>query len=166
MSKATGPDLQNDVADTEVELSAEDLLALANPHATKSDAAPSLSQSMPIASARTREVGAPRLPTTRYPAGARMALTLVGAIVLVSAGYGLVAWQKATPSLAYTFEQKSPFLEFLSESASQAEAQPVQFTNPFDGKEVFEFSPGTTQDAAREAVAQILMERAMARQGS
>jgi hypothetical protein len=121
---------------------------------------------MPIMSVRKREVGAPGLPTTRCPAGARMALTLVGAIVLVSAGYGLIAWQKATPSLAYTFEQKSSFLELLSEPASQAEAKPVQFTNPFDVKEVFEFSPGTTQDAAREAVAEILMKRAMARKGS
>jgi hypothetical protein len=166
MSKATGPDLQNDVADTEMELSAEDLLALANSPATKSDAASSLAQSMPIVSVRTREAGTPGLPTTRRPAGARIALTLVGAIVLVSAGYGLIAWQKATPSLAYTFEQKSSWGELLSESASQAEAKPVQFTNPFDGKEVFEFSPGTTQDAAREAVAEILLKRAMARQGS
>lgn len=166
MSKATGPDLQNDVADTEVELSAEDLLALANVSRNEVRCAPSPAQSMPIVSARTREVGAAGLPTTRRPVGARMALTLAGAIVLVSAGYGLIAWQKATPSLAYTFEKKSSWRELLSESASQAEAKPVQFTNPFDGQEVFEFSPGTTQDAAREAVAEILMKRAMARQGS
>ena len=166
MSKATGPNLQNDVADTEMELSAEDLRALANSQPTKSDAAASLAQSMSIVNVRSREVGAPGLPTTRYPASARMALTLVGALVLVSAGYGLIAWQKATPSLASTFEQKSSLRELLSESGSQAEARPVQFTNPFDAKEVFEFSPGTTQDAAREAVAEILVKRAMARQGS
>lgn len=164
MNEATGPILQNDAADTEVELSAEDLLALSNSHTTKSDALLTWAQSMPTVSVHTREVSAPKLPTSRYPAGARIALSLVGAFVLVSAGYGLIAWYKATPSLADTFEQKTSLRELLSEAASQAEAEPVRLTNPFDAKEVFEFSPGTTQDAARDAVAEILMKRAMARQ--
>jgi hypothetical protein len=101
-------------------------------------------------------------PASRYLAGPRMALSVVGAFVLVSAGYGLIAWHKATPSLANIFEEKTSLHELLS----KAEAEPVRVTNPFDAKEVFEFSPGTTQDAAREAVAEILMKRAMARQGS
>lgn len=143
MSEATGPILQNDAADMEVELSAEDLLALSS-HGAKSDALLTWAQPIPTVSVRTH----------RQPAVARIALSLVGAVVLVSAGYGLITWYKATPSLAYTFEHKT-----------QAEAEPVRFTNPFDAKEVFEFSPGTTQDAAREAVAEILMKRAMARQG-
>ena len=105
-------------------------------------------------------------PASRHLTGRRMALSLVGAFVLVSAGYGLIAWHKATPSLANIFEQKSSLHELLSTAASQAEAEPVRLTNPFDAKEVFEFSPGTTQEAAREAVAEILMKRAMARQGS
>jgi hypothetical protein len=149
MSESTGPVLQNGAADTELELSAEDLLALST-HTTKSDAALTSAQSM---------------PTRRYPAGTRIALSLVGAFVLMSAGYGLIAWYKATPSLADTFEQKTSLRELLSEAASPAEAEPVRLTNPFDAKEVFEFSPGTTQDAAREAVAEILMQRAMSRQG-
>ena len=164
MSETTGPILQNDAADTEVELSAEDLLALSNSHTTKSDALLTWAQSIPTVSVRTREASAPKLPTSRYPAGARIALSLVGALVLVSAGYGLIAWHKATPSLADTFEQKTSLRELLSE-ASPAETEPVRLTNPFDAKEVFEFSPGTTQDAAREAVADILMKRAMSRQG-
>jgi hypothetical protein len=165
MSEAKGPILQNDAADTEMELSAEDLLALSNSHPTKSDAALTSAQSMPTASVRTREASAPKVPTSRYPAGARIALSLVGAFVLVSAGYGLMAWRKATPSLADTFEQKTSMHELLSGAASQAEAEPVRLTNPFDAKEVFEFSPGTTPDAAREAVAEILLKRAIARQG-
>jgi hypothetical protein len=37
---------------------------------------------------------------------------------------------------------------------------PVKYVNPFDRSEVFEFPPGTTRAEARDAVAQILMERA------
>jgi hypothetical protein len=40
---------------------------------------------------------------------------------------------------------------------------PTRFTNPFDTSEVFEFPPGTTQDAARESVAETLIERARER---
>lgn len=163
MNEATGPILQNDAADTEVELSAEDLLALSNSHTTKSDALLTWAQSIPPVSVHTREAKAPKLPTNL--AGARIALSLVGAFVLVSAGYGLMAWYEATPSLADTFEQKTSLRELLSEAASPVEAEPVRLTNPFDAKEVFEFSPGTTQDAAREAVADILMKRAISRQG-
>jgi hypothetical protein len=166
MNEATGPILQNDAADTEVELSAEDLLALSNSPATKSNAAaPTPAQSMPTVSVRAREVRAAKLPANRYLAGAHVALSLVGAFVLVSAGYGLIAWYQATPSLADTFEQKTSLRELLSEATPPAEAEPVRLTNPFDAEEVFEFSPGTTQDAAREAVADILMKRAMSRQG-
>ena len=41
-----------------------------------------------------------------------------------------------------------------------AEEPPVQFKNPFDRREVFEFPPGTTHAAARDAVADILLQRA------
>jgi hypothetical protein len=37
--------------------------------------------------------------------------------------------------------------------------------NPFDKKEVFEFPPGTSQADARDAVAQLLAERARDRRG-
>jgi hypothetical protein len=166
MSEATGRILQNDAAGMEVELSAEDLLALSNSHLATSDAALTPAPSVPTVSVRTCETSAARRPTRRNLAGARIALSLVGALVLVSAGYGLIAWHKTTPSLAYTFEQKTSSHELLSEAASQAEPEPVRLTNPFDAEEIFEFSPGTTQDAAREEVAEILMKRAIARQGS
>jgi hypothetical protein len=38
--------------------------------------------------------------------------------------------------------------------------EPVRFKNPFDRSEVFEFPPGTSPAEARQAVAQLLMERA------
>jgi hypothetical protein len=42
-------------------------------------------------------------------------------------------------------------------------AEPVLFKNPFDRTEVFEFPAGTTQQEARDAVAQLLMDRAHGR---
>ncbi len=40
---------------------------------------------------------------------------------------------------------------------------PVRFKNPFDASEVFEFSPGTTPVEARDAVAELLSQRAQER---
>ena len=38
--------------------------------------------------------------------------------------------------------------------------EPVRFTNPFDKYEVFEFPPGTSEVEARDAVADLLLQRA------
>lgn len=46
------------------------------------------------------------------------------------------------------------------------QAPPVRVRNPFDKKEVFEFPPGTTPEAARAAVADALLERARERQAA
>jgi hypothetical protein len=40
------------------------------------------------------------------------------------------------------------------------ERSPVRFTNPFDASEVFEFPPGTSETEARQAVAELLRQRA------
>jgi hypothetical protein len=40
----------------------------------------------------------------------------------------------------------------------------VRFANPFDADEVFEFPPGTSQSQARDAVADVLLKRAVSRQ--
>jgi hypothetical protein len=47
--------------------------------------------------------------------------------------------------------------------APVAPSEPVRFANPFDRSETFEFPPGTTRDEARDAVAQMLIERARER---
>ena len=44
--------------------------------------------------------------------------------------------------------------------------EPVRFKNPFDAAEVFEFPAGTTKAEMRDAVAEILLERAQGRRGS
>ena len=45
-------------------------------------------------------------------------------------------------------------------------AEPVRFVNPFDRKEVFEFPAGTSKADARNAVAELLYERAQERRES
>jgi hypothetical protein len=45
-------------------------------------------------------------------------------------------------------------------------AEPVRFVNPFDRKEVFEFPAGTSKADARNAVAELLYERAQERRDS
>jgi hypothetical protein len=45
-------------------------------------------------------------------------------------------------------------------------AEPVRFVNPFDRKEVFEFPAGTSEADARDAVANLLYERAEERRGA
>jgi hypothetical protein len=46
---------------------------------------------------------------------------------------------------------------------AKAQSSPTRFTNPFDASEVFEFPPGTTEDAARDLVAEMLLQRARER---
>jgi hypothetical protein len=49
-------------------------------------------------------------------------------------------------------------------SSPSTDATPVRFVNPFDRKEVFEFPPGTSAADARQAVAELLSQRAGERQ--
>jgi hypothetical protein len=48
-------------------------------------------------------------------------------------------------------------------AASEPQRPPVQVRNPFDRSEVFELPADTTEDAARAAVAELLLERARSR---
>jgi hypothetical protein len=43
---------------------------------------------------------------------------------------------------------------------------PVQFANPFDPSEIFEFPAGTSETEAKQAVADMLLQRARDRQSS
>jgi hypothetical protein len=51
-------------------------------------------------------------------------------------------------------------------ASSTESAEPVRFVNPFDRKEVFEFPAGTSKADARDAVAELLYERAQERRDS
>jgi hypothetical protein len=48
-------------------------------------------------------------------------------------------------------------------AASEPQRPPVQVKNPFDRSELFELPADTTEDQAREAVAELLLERARSR---
>lgn len=48
-------------------------------------------------------------------------------------------------------------------SAPPVQNEPVRFKNPFDAQEVFEFPPGTSDAEARDAVAKLLLQRALDR---
>jgi hypothetical protein len=64
------------------------------------------------------------------------------------------------PPMTVTQAPPAPVVDVVAPVAS---SEPVRFANPFDRSEVFEFPPGTTRDEARDAVAQLLIERARER---
>lgn len=72
----------------------------------------------------------------------------------------------ATPSVIPTTVSttRDPLLDAPSTAPPKAQISPTRFTNPFDPSEVFEFPPGTTKSAARESVADVLLQRARERQ--
>jgi len=88
----------------------------------------------------------------------RWALVLAPAVVIgIVIG---VVWGVAADSIpAVTMGVPSP----AKRSVKSLEPS-VQFSNPFDASEVFEFPPGTSDDQARQSVATILLERAHDRQ--
>jgi hypothetical protein len=75
--------------------------------------------------------------------------------------------QAATPSESEmpSLSTKDPFPGRSAAPAGASEAQntPTRFRNPFDASEVFEFPPGTSEEAARDSVAEILLQRARER---
>jgi hypothetical protein len=57
-------------------------------------------------------------------------------------------------------------LEPIDEPDPARDLNPVRIRNAFDRNEVFEFPPGTSQQQARDAVAEILLNRAIERQSN
>ena len=97
---------------------------------------------------------------------ASLACALLILVLAIGAGYryGISAPSAKPPPLA-------PIRQALATPAPEPKvapptpaAEPVRFRNPFDKHEVFEFPPGTTQQQARDAVADVLLQRAMERQ--
>ena len=66
------------------------------------------------------------------------------------------AAQAVMPTVAAAAHAEAP----THAEPATVENVPTRFANPFDASEVFEFPPGTTQDAARESVAETLLQRA------
>jgi len=137
----------------EVMLSPEQMRALANGSESplsKLGAAPSKS------SRKAAPASARRWPALRI--AAMLGVTALVALVSVA---NLRSGHKA-PSLALAVRAPVPAAPVAATPAAPP-IDPVRFRNPFDHSEVFEFPPGTSQDDARQAVAEILWERARER---
>lgn len=154
-----------EAADAEVELSAEDLLGLSAPCA--SNERPSAASARPQAFAlkATSNVAVPSAPVPRRMPAWRVALSFAVVAGAVGAVYlALAPVKHAVQNVRVPPSQLPAATSPTSEGESVAGA-PVRFANPFDANEVFEFPAGTSEAEARDAVAEILMERAMERQG-
>jgi hypothetical protein len=163
MSEAKPVTAGIEAPDAEVELSAQDLLALSDPcddneHAQEPVARTRIVSIEPNAPAPKKSAApaATRRPLWFETSAALLILTVgtVGALYLVGSNY------RADHSIA---QEQAPQSQ-LPASAPQGEGKPVRFANPFDTNEVFEFPAGTSEAEARDAVAEILMARAMERQ--
>jgi hypothetical protein len=100
--------------------------------------------------------------------GLWVGLVIVG-ICALAAGmlYGTAPAPAITPSPApaeIAPEPPPPAAEKPQTPAAESPVvTPVFFANPFDGSEVFEFPPGTSEREARDAVADALLKRARER---
>lgn len=93
---------------------------------------------------------------SRWGAAAAMA-----GIAALSSGITYLATATSPPIAVadQSVPNESPPLQIMEEVPAAPDA-PVQFVNPFDVSEVFEFPSTTSKDAARDAVAALLLERA------
>ena len=158
-----GFNLGREEAPLELELSAEDLLALSRSRAIEKprrDPAQvpvspraQTARARAMTAARNRELPAPRVALALSVA---VAAVLMGCVVYLSSR----PERPAHRAMATVPRTAAPVARPPSTPASE----PVRFPNPFDDTEVFEFPPGTSQTEAREAVADLLMKRARDRQ--
>lgn len=81
------------------------------------------------------------------------ALALLGVVAYLNAS-ALPSRSAQAPNASVSAEMPAP---------EAAQDLPVRIANPFDPEEVFEFPAGTSEAAARDAAAEILMERARSR---
>lgn len=132
----------SDSANLEIDLSAEDLLALSTlPQVDE----PSRAANKP----------SPRKRGSLY-------LSTIAAVGVIGATFVVTNSNRANPPPAAA---PQPLAQSQWPAPQQlAEGAPVRFANPFDTDEVFEFPAGTTETEARDAVADMLLRRAMSRQ--
>jgi hypothetical protein len=163
MSESTGSIFHNSEADAEVELSADDLLALApSPDVEQPHPSPMIEPSTLAATTSSFAIKALNAPARHHLHTSRLALSLVAATGIAVATYSLTPSSDLNRSAVNASRDGSQLERPTLEQTPKGE--PVRFTNPFDKHEVFEFAPGTSETDAREAVAAALMERAIARQ--
>ena len=165
------PTHEHDEDTIELELSAADLLTLSRAAAPEQPAAGPTTFATPLS---------PNVPLIPYgkgregdgpPEGRRPLARIAGILGVAAAAVlaGVVAYLVTTRAApVHTAMNTAPAVATVVESPPlpATETAPVQFRNPFDRAEVFEFPAGTSETEARDAVAQLLIQRARDRQSS
>jgi hypothetical protein len=170
MSEPNDTNVSGQDADSEVELSAEQLRELSVTSTSKEQAeratpGAALPATSPASAARSAspETHGSRSRDDRS-AVFRVGRSL-GAVVAVMITGGALHHYVTTGTSDHSV---SPTLTRSASHAAWAIQEPggdpMRFANPFDASEVFEFPAGTTETEAREAVADFLVERAINRQ--
>jgi hypothetical protein len=139
----------------ELELSEEQMLPL-----SRADAA-IRSNLLPVPSTEKSFSDAPKDERDAWPA-------VILRISVVSVLSGGIAYLATTPAQPVYVGANAVIRPVTAETATalSADKAPVRFTNPFDATEVFEFPSGTSETEARQAVADLLVQRAHDRQNS
>src|SRR5947209_4107220 len=159
LDRNTGGSANAECDDTiDLELSAEQMLALSRADAalpSDSLAAPSVQKSV-----------------FNVPEGLRAAWrAVILPVAAISALSGAVAYLGTIPAQPDHAGGNAIVGSATAETAEttappSADNEPVRFTNPFDATEVFQFPSGTSDAEARQAVADLLLQRAHDRQTS
>jgi hypothetical protein len=103
-----------------------------------------------------------------HPSDLWVSLSVAAVLGLTAAIIGLWPTEPRAKSSALsgvpTLSTKEPLSDSLLRTGPfGAQELPTRFKNPFDASEVFELPPGTSADAARESVAEMLLQRARER---
>jgi hypothetical protein len=154
--------------DAEIELSAYELVALVAPdEMNTSESAVPQTTAMPLEAAPVNTKHAESLNRRTLRHRAIFAGCIVATIACAVIVYTHAASRSRAP-VQNTWKTAFPRPigpTDISEPAEPApQAAPVRYANPFDASEVFELPAGTSRSAAREAVAEMLLQRALERQ--
>lgn len=156
MSQQELRDLPVQEETAEIELSGEELKVLSRVKpSTASVAAPPAAEAKGVSSRSINRV------MWRWP----VALACAGAVSLaaIGAGYRVNTLNEMSAQAAVMAQ-----LQAITPSV-QAQAvytEPVRVQNPFDKREMFEFPAGTSEQEARDAMADMLLKRAIDRQAA
>lgn len=155
-----------DVSETEVELSAQDLLDLPPAAVPEKASQPAIvtNTSAPKVTVESKkaQAPAPRARTVTLPRAAwSVGLVIVaGVVVAANQMYSAPEVPAPTPVIVSSIPQQPDPVPV------EEERPPTLAANPFDPSEVFELEPGLSKEEARAAVAQLLLERATQRQAT
>jgi hypothetical protein len=146
----------------EIELSADELLDLSRAHYA---ARPS--SEAPIQRANERALSAPRPGSSMNRSWhSSLVLASIGSVLLLAT---IATLRSGASEVTFQPEPPSDLSQYDSEQALDVrpavqDSKPVRVRNPFDKSEVFEFPSGTSEQEAHDAVADVLLQRAIERQ--